>query len=155
MRLFGHPVHPVLVSFPVALLGLTSVLDVLGWAGVMAGMTADARSAAWFCQLAGLVVGGLAVVSGFADFMKIPTAARAAVTTALVHGGLALGLLSLHGLAFALRGGRAAAPGPAVLALEIAGALCLAATGWFGGHLVFHHGIGVREPPRSESAPPR
>ena len=52
-------------------------------------------------------------------------------------------MLSLFGIAFALRGGAAGSPGVLVLGLEVAGALCLAVTGWFGGHLVFRRGVGV------------
>jgi uncharacterized membrane protein len=142
MRLFGHPVHPILVSFPVALLALTPVWDAMAFAGVLA----DAKTVGYFCEVAGLIISGLAIVAGVADFMKIPASEKAAVQTGLIHAGLALGVVSLFGVALALRGGRSAAPGLPVLAIEAAGALCLGATGWFGGHLVFRHGVGVRPP---------
>lgn len=141
MRLFGHPVHPMLVAFPVALLGVTPVLDLLSWTGIMA----DATSAAWLCEVAGLVTGGLAIVTGFADFMKIPQSASATAKTGLIHATFALTMISLFGVAFAVRGTRGAQPGMAVLSLEIAGAIGLAITGWFGGHLVFRHGVGVHK----------
>jgi len=139
MRLFGHPVHPMLVAFPIALLGLTPVLDVMSLTGVMA----DANVVAYLCQLVGLITGGLAIVTGFADFMKIPAARSGTVKTALIHASLGLGMLSIYGVAFAFRGGRMAVPGGVTLVLEVVGALGLAATGWFGGHLVFRHGVGV------------
>src|SRR5262245_59542773 len=103
MRLLGHPVHPILVAFPIALLALTPVFDGLSWLGVMA----DAAGAAYLCEAAGLIGGGLAVVTGFADFMKIPQEEKAAATVAIVHASLALCMLSLFGVAFALRGPRA------------------------------------------------
>ena len=139
MRLFGHPVHPILVAFPIALLGLTPILDVLALAKVMA----DANVAAYFCQLAGLIGGGLAIVTGFADFMTIPQADKAAAKAAIIHASLALCMLSVFGIAFAVRGGRTAVAGTTVLALEAVGAVFLAVAGWFGGHLVFGYGIGV------------
>src|SRR6187551_245045 len=139
MRALGHPVHPILVAFPIALLALTPVLDGLAWAG----MLADGAGAAYLCEAAGLIGGGLAIVTGFADFVKIPQADKAAARTAIIHASLALGMLSLFGVAFALRGARTAAAGPGVLALEVAGAALIGATGWFGGHLVFGHGVGV------------
>src|SRR6185295_12329333 len=80
MRLFGHPVHPMLVAFPIALLALTPIWDALACAGV------------------------LAVVTGFADLLKIPQSESMTAKVALIHAGLALGVLSLFGLAFALRG---------------------------------------------------
>src|SRR4029079_13458523 len=130
MRFLGHPVHPMLVAFPLALLGLTPALDVLAWSGVMA----DARTAAYVCELAGLIGGGLAIVTGMADLIKIPQSETAAMRAALIHASLAIGVVSLFGVAFARRGGRAAVPGLVPLAVELAGAACLAVTGWFGGH---------------------
>ncbi len=82
-------------------------------------------------------------MTGFADFMKIPQSEKAAAKTGIIHASLALGMLSLFGIAFALRGARTAAVGPGVLALEVAGAALIGVTGWFGGHLVFGHGVGV------------
>lgn len=141
MRLFGHPVHPLLVAFPIALLGLTPILDGLA----VANMMADATVVAYYCQLAGLIGGGLAIITGFADFMKIPQADKPAAKTAIIHASLALCMLTLFGIAFALRGGRTAVAGTGVLALEVAGAAFLAVTGWFGGHLVFRYAVGVDE----------
>ena len=140
MRLLGHPIHPILVAFPIALLALTPVLDLLPRLGVL---TDAAAGAAYLCELAGLVGGGLAIVTGFADFMKIPQSEKAAAKTAIIHASLALGMLSLFGIAFALRGARTAAVAPGVLALEVVGAALIGVTGWFGGHLVFGHGVGV------------
>jgi len=52
-------------------------------------------------------------------------------------------MISLFGVAFALRGGVAGRPSVLVLALETTGALCLGVTGWFGGDRVFRRGVGV------------
>jgi uncharacterized membrane protein len=139
MRLLGHPVHPILVAFPIALLALTPVLDGLSSFGVMT----DAAGAAYLCEAAGLIGGGLALVTGFADFAKIPEDEKAAAKVAIIHASLALCMLSLFGVAFALRGARTTAAGPGVLALEVAGAALIGVTGWFGGHLVFGHGVGT------------
>ena len=139
MRLFGHPVHPMLVAFPIALLALTPVWDVLAWANVLH----DGRTTAYYSEVAGLIAGGLAAIPGFADLIKIPQSEPANAKTALIHAGLALTMLSLFGIAFAFRGGAAGSPSVLVLGLEVAGALCLAVTGWFGGHLVFRRGVGV------------
>ena len=68
MRLFRHPVHPMLVAFPIALLALTPVWDVLAWAGVMK----DGRTTAYYSEAAGLIAAGLAAIAGFADLIKIP-----------------------------------------------------------------------------------
>lgn len=156
MRLFGHPVHPIVVAFPIALLGLTPVWDLAGSLGVIN----DAKLVAYYSELAGLVGGGLALVTGFVDLLKVLNAgpagpagdtARAGqsakvVNTALTHAGLGFAVVSLFAIAFALRGGSSAEPRTVVLILEWLGALCLGVTGWFGGHLVFGHGVGVDTP---------
>ena len=139
MRLFGHPVHPMLVAFPIALLALTPVWDALAWANVLR----DGRITAYYSEAAGLITAGLAAIAGFADLIKIPQSESANAKTALIHAGLALTMLSLFGVAFALRGGAAGSPSVLVLGLEAAGALCLGVTGWFGGELVFRRGVGV------------
>jgi uncharacterized membrane protein len=135
----------MLVAFPIALLALTPVWDALAWVGVLK----DGRATAYYSEAAGLVAAGLASIAGFADLIKIPQSEKANATTALIHAGLALTMLSLFGIAFALRGGATGSPGALVLGLEVAGALCLAVTGWFGGELVFRRGVGVetRSPP--------
>jgi len=130
----------MLVAFPIALLALTPIWDALAWARVLA----DAPALAYWSELAGLIAGGLAVVTGFADLLKIPQSESMTAKVALIHAGLALGVLSLFGLAFALRGAKAAQPGGLAFALDVAGALVLGATGWFGGELVFRRGVGVQ-----------
>lgn len=139
MRLFGHPIHAVLVAFPLALLGLAPLCDLAARFDLIAG----AQLGGYFCEVVGLTGGGLAVLAGFADFVRFVDPRSSAAKVALVHAGAALTTVSIFGVAFALRGGRAAEPGVPALALELFGAACLAVTGWFGGHLVFHHRIGV------------
>ena len=135
----------MLVAFPIALLALTPVWDGLAWVGVLQ----SGRTTAYYSEAAGLLAAGLAAIPGFADLIKIPQAETANARTALIHASLALTMLSLFGIAFALRGGVTGSPGVLVLGLEVAGALCLAVTGWFGGELVFRRGVGVetRSPP--------
>ncbi len=154
MRFLGHPVHAALVAFPLALLAVAPIWDL----GARFQLLTDGQVAGYFCLLAGLIGAGLAAVTGFADFLRLADPRSAAAKAALTHAGVALTAVSLDGVAFALRGGRGAQPGPLVLALEVAGALGLAATGWLGGHLVFHHGVGVagrggNDPPAAGDQP--
>jgi uncharacterized membrane protein len=78
--------------------------------------------------------------------------------TANRHMLLMLGALIPYFLGMFMRGGQGGPQGwPAlgVLLLDGAGLLLLAAGGWYGGHLVFHHGVGVEargaEPLRAAS----
>lgn len=146
-RLFGHPVHPPLTAFPLVLLTLAPVADAVGWG--------RAEPLGWqlgfWCLVAGLVMALPTAASGFLDFTAIPADTPAA-RTGLWHLSVMLAAVSLSGLALALRGGRVPEDGARLLSfgLEAAGALLVLGGGWLGGHLVFHHGVGVRGegPPR-------
>jgi uncharacterized membrane protein len=142
MRLFGHPVHPMLVAFPLALLGLAPVCDLVAWLGLATRLALVGH----YLELAGLVGGVLAALAGFADFYRLDAPSPTLTKVALTHAALALVTLSLFGLAFALRPPAAAVPGVLPLGLELAGGALVSATGWFGGHLVFKFGVGVGTP---------
>lgn len=150
MKLFGHPVHAALVAFPLGLLLLVPVWDLS--ASVLGAR--DAAAVAYWSELAGLALGGLAALLGLVDLVRL--ANPSALTTALRHAGCALAALSLFGVAFALRG-RGEPLRPLVVVLDALGAATLGLTGWLGGHLVFHHGVGVESTARAPelgSAPP-
>lgn len=140
MRVFGHPVHPMLVAFPLALLSLAPLCDAAAWLG----MAKRLAVVGYYLELLGLVGGGFAAVTGFIDFYRLDSAADSALgRTALAHASCALGTLALFGIAFALRGDETTAPAGGVLALEALGAGLITVTGWLGGHLVFGYGVGV------------
>ena len=64
----GHPVHPIIVVFPVAFLTAAAGTDIGYW------LTKDffwARASTWLIGL-GLVAGILAALVGMSDFLKIP-----------------------------------------------------------------------------------
>jgi uncharacterized membrane protein len=143
MRLLGHPLHPMLVAFPLALLGLAPVCDVVACLGTGMRLAVVAH----YLELSGLVGGVLAAVTGFADFYALDSPDPRLTKVALTHAGLALVTLSLFGLAFALRPPAGVIPPALPLVLELAGGALVFATGWFGGHLVFKFGVGVRHDP--------
>ncbi len=137
MRALGHPVHAVLVAFPLGLLTLVPCWDALALFG-----TPGASAAGYLSTVAGLVTGFLAVVTGSIDFVRAKKTA-AIEKLGLWHAAAAVTALSIFGIALVCRGKDHTAALP-VVALEAAGVACLALTGWCGGHLVFHHGVAVR-----------
>ncbi|HWA72292.1 MAG TPA: DUF2231 domain-containing protein [Polyangiaceae bacterium] len=150
MRLFGHPLHPALVAFPLGLLLLVPVWDL---AAPFIGAR-DAATVAYWCELAGLILGGLAATAGLIDLVRLSK--PAAMPTALRHAGCALLSLSSFGVAFALRG-HGDPLRAVVVGLDLLGALALAFAGWLGGHLVFHYSVGVDSASSAdakEAAPP-
>ena len=141
MRLFGHPVHPLVVAFPIALLALTPLWD----GAALLGIAPELALVGYWSELVGLIGGGLALVTGFVDFLTLKEPPPELTNAALRHAAFAMTTLGFFVTAFVVRGGASGTVGPLVLGLEGVGALCLVATGWLGGHLVFRHGVGVDE----------
>jgi uncharacterized membrane protein len=134
----GHPLHPAVVHFPIALLLSATAAD-LAW---VTGLTADAHLAA-ILLAGGLSMGLVAMGAGLLDFSRVEEAVvphalqhMAAVGTAWV--GYAIALYLRRG---ALAG--SADPGSVSIALSFVSALVLALGGWLGGRLVYTFGVGV------------
>jgi uncharacterized membrane protein len=144
MRLFGHPVHPMLVALPLGQLTLSPLWDALSWLDELP----EAAHVAYWTQLVGLVGGALAAVTGVADLILHADQPQV-LTTGLRHALLAGTALSLFLVAFAIRS--SAPPSLTVCVLDVLGAGCLAVAGWLGGHLVFHHQAGVDARPEHDA----
>lgn len=144
MKLFGHPLHPALVAFPLGLLLLMPVWDL---SAVVLGAR-DAAVVAYWSELAGLALGAVAAVAGLVDLVRLSD--NTAQPTALRHAGSALTALSFFGVAFALRG-HGDPLRVSVVVLDSLGALTLGVTGWLGGHLVFHYAVGLEPAPLTGS----
>ena len=136
--MFGHPLHPAVVHFPIALLLSATAADLAR----LAGLTGDVHVAA-LLMAGGLVMGLLAMAAGMVDFARldsavVPHALRhmAAVGTAWLGYAVALYLRrdTLNG---------SSGLGSASVALSIASGLVLALGGWLGGWLVYTFGAGV------------
>lgn len=134
----GHPIHPMLVPFPIAFLVGAFLADLGYW------WTAEpywARGSLWLIG-AGLVSGGLAAVFGLVDFLTIGRAREH-------RGGWIHFLGNATVLALALVNMLVRLPDPAQavlswgLTLSAATAGLLLVTGWYGGELAYRHMIGV------------
>jgi uncharacterized membrane protein len=138
VNIFGHPVHPIIVVFPVALLGIAAGSDIGYW------LTRDffwARASVWLIGL-GLLSGFAAAVVGMSDFLRIPKVRkRQAGWGHLITNVTALLLTVVN---YVLRlGDPTTIIVPVGLILSIAIASLLILGGWFGGELTFRHKVGV------------
>ena len=136
-RLFGHPVHQMLVVFPLGLLATAVIFDVIGL--ISGGATWPI--VAYWTMLAGIVGAVVAAPFGLIDFLAIPRGTRARRIGAMHGGGNAIVSLLFVG-SWLLRNPQQA-PGEAALAMSFGGAALALVTGWLGGELVSRLGVGV------------
>ena len=137
-KLFGHPIHPMLIPFPLGLLGMAVVFDLID---LIVGRDDLARAASPMIA-AGVVTGLLAAVFGAVDWAAIPSGTRAkGVATA--HGLGNVAVVALFAAAWLLRRDDPANAAGLPIALEGIGVLGAVLTGWLGGELVDRLGVGV------------
>ena len=137
-KLFGHPVHQMLIVFPLGLLATAIVFDGIR---VFTGNDYWGEISYWLIA-AGILGGLLAAPFGLLDWMKIPAATRAK-RIGLLHGAGNLLVVLLFAASWWLRRDDPRAPETLALALALIGAALALVTGWLGGELVDRLGVGV------------
>jgi uncharacterized membrane protein len=138
VKVAGHPVHQMLIVFPLGLLSAAVVFDVIHL--ITGSMTASIVS---FWVIAAGVIGGLAAaVFGLADWLGIPRGTRAYRLGAL-HGVGNVGVVVLYAASWFLRRPDPGNPSVLALVLLLVGAALSLVTGWLGGELVDRLGVGV------------
>jgi uncharacterized membrane protein len=137
-KIFGHPIHPMLIPFPIGLLATGTAFDLIdAWGGSDGlGRAAD------YMIAAGILTGLLAAVFGAIDWLAIPAGTRAK-RIGLLHGLGNVVVVALFAVAWLLRRDEPADPGTAALALQVVAVLGALVTGWLGGELVDRLGVGV------------
>lgn len=137
-RIGDHPVHPMLIPFPIACFVLTFVADIIYMQNRSGGW---ATATHWLLGI-GLIMAALAAAAGLTDFLgdtriQGPDAVKhmLANVTAVVLEAVNL-VLRLNNPEFI------ASTGVYISGVVV---LILLYSGWKGGDLVFRHGIGVRD----------
>ena len=139
-RFLGHPIHQMLIVFPLGLLATAVIFDVIYL------VTDNGRwtEIAYYMIAAGIVGGLAAAVFGLIDWTGIPSGTRAKRVGAL-HGLGNVAVVLLFGLSWLIRGDAPQAPEGLALVLSFLGAGLSGVTGWLGGELVDRLGVGVDE----------
>ena len=137
-KFLGHPVHQMLIVFPLGLLATGVIFDLIALGG---GGETMAVVAYWMIA-AGIVGGALAAPFGWVDWLAIPRGTRAK-SVGLWHGGGNVIVLALFIASWLLRRDMPERPDAMALILSFAGAGLALLTGWLGGELVDRLGIGV------------
>jgi uncharacterized membrane protein len=137
-KLLGHPIHQMLIVFPLGLLATAVVFDLIY---LLDGPVIFAEVAYWLV-ISGLIGGVLAAPFGLIDWLAIPRDTRAKQVGAMHGGGNVVVLLLFLGSAL-LRADAPATPPATAYVLSFAGAALAMVTAWLGGELVDRLGVGV------------
>lgn len=141
VKIFGHPVHPMLVPFPIAFYTATLIC------AIVYGAQGDAFwfQAAYASNVAGVVMALVAGLFGFIDFVGIPSG-----TLAKKHGYQHLvfnsGAFLLFALNLWLNSGQWDAAAPVMrfgFILPLIGVMFMLAAGYMGWTLVQTDHVGV------------
>lgn len=132
-----HPLHPAFVHFPIACWSLAVAADFAGlWLGESAWRWSGGLLAI------GCTTAVVAMLAGMAELSRVPEGAP--MIDVLVHMAAMLTAFTLFATRLILRLDhlQPLAPDRISLMLDAGGFIALAIGGWFGGRLVYGHGVG-------------
>jgi uncharacterized membrane protein len=141
-KIGDHPIHPMLIPFPIVCFVLAFVTDIIYTRNQDAGWA----SASNWLLLVGLVMAALAATAGLIDFLGDERIRRLGDALKHMLANVTAVVLELVNLVLRWRDpGFIDSTGVYLSGIVV---LILIYSGWKGGDLVFRHGIGVR--PTSE-----
>lgn len=134
----GHPIHPMLVVFPIGLWVFSFIADLIYFGG-----GDPIWSDVAYYTMAGGIVGALAAaIPGVIDLFSVTPAHSQTRRVGIAHMAINLGVVVLYAINLWIRTtADPNATGPVWLS-----GLCVAllvVSGWLGGELVYGHGVGV------------
>lgn len=138
-KFLGHPVHPMLITFPVGLFITTVIFDIV----YLITRNAIFPVVSFYTMSIGIIGALLAAIFGFIDYLSVPSGTRAK-RIGTWHGAGNVTITTLFIISWFLR---SVSPGflPSTLAfsLTLVGVLMVGVTAWMGGELVDRMGVGV------------
>jgi uncharacterized membrane protein len=138
----GHPIHPMLIPFPIALWFFSLIADLIY---LWRGNPVWRDWIAFYALLAGIIGAVAAAIFGIIDWLAIKD--REVKKIANWHARLNVIALLIFAASFYLRtagglrmvGGSYTIP----LVLSVVGVILITVSGYLGGELVFKHGVAV------------
>jgi uncharacterized membrane protein len=141
IKVLDHPIHPMLVAFPITFFTTTLVAFIVYAAG---GDVTWFRIGYW-ANVAGVITALVAAVPGFIDWLGIPHHLEAK-RVGIQHLVLNLAVVAIFAINLAVQGSRLdeAAPAAALaVVISAVGVGALLVSGYFGWSLVQTHHVGV------------
>jgi uncharacterized membrane protein len=139
-KVLGHPIHQMLIVFPLGLLSTAVIFDLVHLV---------THSPTWslvsYWMIAAGIIGGLAAaLFGVIDWWSIPRQTRA-YRLGLLHGLGNVAVVVLFAVSWYLRRPDPSNPSAAAIVFLLIGGGLSLVTGWLGGELVDRLGVGVDE----------
>jgi uncharacterized membrane protein len=152
----GHPIHPMLIPFPIALWVFSLFADIMYlWRGNVGWLWI-----AFWTLLAGCLGAIVAALFGIIDYFSIKD--KEVAKMAAWHARFNVLAFLLFAASWYLRTNQGSSMvGNSLtipLALSIVGVVAVTISGWLGGELVFKHGVAVNpqnDTPAEEAAKAR
>ena len=138
-KIGGHPIHPMLIPFPIVCFIGTLVTDI----GYSRNHDAGWATASHWLLAVGLIMAALAAVAGLTDYLGDERIRR--LGDALKHMLANVTAVVIELVNLILRWHNDAAIGKIGVYLSVLVVLILLYSGWKGGDLVFRHGMGVQD----------
>ena len=137
-RLLGHPIHPMLIVFPLGLLTVAAIFDVI----YVCTYNGQWSNLSYWMITSGIIGGLIAAVFGIIDWFGIPEDTRAKYI-GLIHGLSNVVVVILFIISWFMRRSNPAAPGMTAMVLGWIGIVIALFAGWLGGELVYRLNVGV------------
>jgi uncharacterized membrane protein len=141
IKVLDHPVHPMLVAFPITFFTTTLVAFIVYATG---GDVTWFRIGYW-ANVAGVVSALVAALPGFIDWLGIPSHLEAK-RVGVLHMVLNLVVVAIFAINLGVQGARLDDAAPAAtlaVLLSVVGVVTLLVSGYFGWSLVQTHHVGV------------
>jgi len=137
-KLLGHPIHQILIVFPLELLATAFIFDIVA----LASSNSVLFAASFWMIAAGVIGGLLAAVFGIVDWLAIPHKTRAK-EVGFWHGAGNVVVIALFAISWFLRRPSPEHPPATALLLSLIAVAMALVTAWLGGELVTRLGVGI------------
>ena len=134
----GHPIHPILIAFPLAFFIGALIFDILS----LLLDNATLWQVGYYLGIAGIIGGLAAAVPGIIDYFYTVPPNSSGKKRATKHGLLNITIVVLFVIVVFYRRNDTANT-IVVLIIELVGVILLFISGWLGGTLVYRNQIGV------------
>ena len=134
----SHPIHPMLIAFPIAFFTGAFLFDLLAYLMV----TEDFRRTSFFLIIAGIIGGIVAAIPGLIDLVSVVPPKSSAKKRGIKHGLLNTTVLLLFALCLSIWN-RTDLDHRIITVIQFIAVILLAVTGYMGATLIYRNQIGV------------